>query len=494
MSISFNKVKQSYFQYLLLVSTAGVGLLVLSIFQIPSFIPLNVFLLLLGLAIVAQLSTASLPVGSEGITYQVAPAIAAAAIPFFGPFAVVFIDAAAALSLWILKPADEKTWKKSWEQLAFNTGMNALAMFCAGLSFLWLREILGAETVWGQLIPWLAAAVVHDQVNLWLLIGIMRLSQGRTLQPLAIWRENRWAMALSIPLFAIGGWLLSFTIQRFGLLGGATFFLPIVLSSFAFRLYVREMQGHMDNLEHIIADRTHELRKLMKERDAFLAVLTHDMKTPLTSISLYADILLRKPEIILEKPEIAMIFKRNQKALLEIVENILDLEKLQTDEGLQLTKDQLLINQMIGEIVESLEPMAFEKTIRLVFDQPLKPLYVCGDAQQLRRIFQNLLSNAVKYTPEGGEVRIEVSDQWEQIQIVFRDNGIGIPAEDLPYIFDRFRRVKKHEHQAVGTGLGLAIAKALVEAHDGQIEVDSAEGVGSTFSIVLPAYLSERSV
>ena len=113
-------------------------------------------------------------------------------------------------------------------------------------------------------------------------------------------------------------------------------------------------------------------------------------------------------------------------------------------------------------------------------------MIVFADRRHMERILHNLLTNAIKYTPRRGQVTIQLSVRNEELCIQVQDSGYGIPQEDLPFVFDRFHRVSTHEKVAAGTGLGLTIAKALIEAHEGRIEVASEEGKGSLFSAYLP--------
>jgi signal transduction histidine kinase len=137
-------------------------------------------------------------------------------------------------------------------------------------------------------------------------------------------------------------------------------------------------------------------------------------------------------------------------------------------------------------VAESIETQALEKAICLECHIGPEPIYLYADKRKLQRVVQNLVSNAVKYTPKKGSVALDacIIDQHALVNV--HDTGYGIPAQELPHIFERFRRVRQHKDKAVGTGLGLAIVKSLVEAHDGQITVSSEEGIGSTFTIKLP--------
>ncbi|MCP4418870.1 MAG: HAMP domain-containing histidine kinase [Chloroflexi bacterium] len=221
---------------------------------------------------------------------------------------------------------------------------------------------------------------------------------------------------------------------------------------------------------------------VMREKDAFLALLTHGMKTPLTTIGLYADILIMKPEVAVTKPRMIHMIRKNQQALTDIVNNILDLEKLEVSGELKLDKVPFDLISALEYLTESLSAQAERKKITLDQKFALPTLMMFGDQTQISRVVQNLISNAIKYTPEGGHVSIEAVEGDGQGIIYVQDTGYGISDEELPHVFDRFRRVAKHKNVAAGTGLGLAI----VEAHKGQISVTSQEDVGSTFSVALP--------
>jgi two-component system phosphate regulon sensor histidine kinase PhoR len=229
----------------------------------------------------------------------------------------------------------------------------------------------------------------------------------------------------------------------------------------------------------------------MQEKDAFLAVLTHDMKSPLTTIGLYANILKTRPDILQTRPQLSDLIVRSQQSLTEIVNNILDLEKLRTGGTMPMNKERLDLVPILEYITQSLMIQAEEKGIQMQANIPTDTIIVKVDRQQMERVFQNLISNAIKYTPKEGEVFVETYAKNGSAVIHIRDTGYGIPEEELPYIFDRFRRVAKHEDKAVGTGLGLAITKALVEAHSGTIAVTSKEDSGSTFTISLPVQISD---
>lgn len=396
----------------------------------------------------------------------------------------------------------------------------------AGIVLQWTMSLFVTDSLPGQILPWLVGAIVGDQVNLWLLIVIIYLMHGT--KPMQAWRENRWAIPINVLVMSIGGGLLALAVQQFDLLGVAIFFLPILLSAYSFRLTVSNAKKQMAMLEEMVTARTHaladanaqlaqtnnqleeanhqlastnqqladanqqlaeangQLADLHKEKDAFLAVLTHDMRTPLTSIKGYASILKDRELAREQQVKIAKVIMHSQDTLLDIVNNILEIEKLQSGVPVELECSSFDLALLTQNAVESLAAAALEKQIKLRYEQVPTPVIITADLSKIQRVVLNLISNAIKYTPEGGEVRVDTSVNGRFASVTVQDNGYGIPADELPYIFDRYSRVKGHQHLAIGTGLGLAIVKSLIEAHNGEITVVSDENVGSTFSIKLP--------
>jgi signal transduction histidine kinase len=413
------------------------------------------------------------------------------------------LSSLSSLSLWLIKPADKTTWKKNKKQLFFNMGMSAISVFVAGFVLLAVKNLLADSKLLANTVPWLIGAIIYDQVNMWLLLGILRLQHGPEIALRTAWKNNTWAVSISIILLTVGGALLAFAIERFDWIGIIIFFLPIVLSAFAFRIYVRQMKEHMDNLEEIIANRTHELalaieeledlngelKILNKDKDAFLAILAHDMKSPLTSISLYASLLKDRPQLAVERPHMATVILRSQETLLDIVNNILDLEKLQATGSISLEKEAFNLVSVVEGVGEIMGVQAAEKEISFVQKIHSPAIIINGDSKQIKRVFINLISNAIKYSPKGGAVLVSLEQVEATAIFKVADNGYGIPADELPHIFERYRRVNEHRNLAVGTGLGLAIVMALVEAHEGEIIVNSKEGEGSEFIVRLNCFV-----
>ncbi|MEJ2746818.1 MAG: HAMP domain-containing sensor histidine kinase [Anaerolineae bacterium] len=476
--------------YLTIISSLGVVLVVWGIIRVPTYDPLLLFTLLLLLAIASQITSTSLVGGN--ITVEVSTAVSLAVVSLYGTTAAGLVAASAVTAVTI--PSLRKIWpgwKGAAERIGFNIGMSTIAIVAAGGVFHLTSIALQEYTILAATIPWLLAAIVHDQVNLWLLIGLLHLQNK--IPPLEIWLEHRWAIPINVLVMSVGGGILAIAVQQFNFLGIAIFFLPILLSAYSFRLYVSKTRLQMEQLEELVTLRTQdleetnrELEQVSKDKDAFLAVLTHDMRTPLTSIKGYSSI-LRDRELGREQQvQIAKIILRSEENLLEIVNNILDIEKLQSGTPILLERSSFDLALLVRTTAESIASLAMEKNITLHQEDVPQPVIITADEKKIERILLNLISNAIKYTPEGGTVNIETGMKGRYAIVSVKDNGYGIPEDELPHIFERFRRVKGHQSKAVGTGLGLAIVKSLIEAHEGEITATSEVNAGSTFTIKLP--------
>ena len=481
-----------YMLYFWTVIVLGVSILIT---QLPSVVGLFsnfTFLLLVLFIIIVQFTTSSLPVSDEAsVTYSVSSAIGVASIPLFGTQGIIFLEVIGAVYLWIAKRNDAESRKLS--HLAFNLSMAIILGFITAVTYRTLTDLLvsGTETLLSSyvlpVLIWIVTAVVYDQINQWLVFAIIKLQHGKKIDLLQMWRENRWASFLAICFITIGGGSLAIAIDLLDWLGVTVFFLPILATSYAFTIYAAKTKQQMGNLETIIAERTQELAQLNAEKDAFLALLTHDMKSPLTSIGIYAEMLRRKPELLQRKPHTLDNILRAHGSLTDIVNNIVDLEKLQAGNTLALDWSQFNLGDLTEYVVELMLPQAEQKQIELSFQLPDVPTFIRGDRLQIERVLTNLVSNALKYTAERGAVRIQIWRTEREVNVTVRDTGYGIPADELPYIFDRYRRVTKHKDKAVGTGLGLAIAKAIANAHGGELSAESTESIGSTFTLSLPS-------
>jgi PAS domain S-box-containing protein len=236
-----------------------------------------------------------------------------------------------------------------------------------------------------------------------------------------------------------------------------------------------------------------QVQEALRTRDEFLAAAAHDLKTPLASTKGIAQLLKARVERM-QIPDGARItnglarIDESVERMTALINDLLDLGRLQMGRQLELELQSVDLAGLIGQVVADHEPTARRHSTSVRLGDA--PLVGHWDPARLRRVFDNLLSNAIKYSPEGGEIVIraerQVDSRGAALAIIeVSDQGVGIPAADLPYVFERFRR-GGNVGFAHGTGIGLGIARSIVEQHGGSISVTSTEGTGSTFSVRLP--------
>lgn len=235
-----------------------------------------------------------------------------------------------------------------------------------------------------------------------------------------------------------------------------------------------------------------ELNKAIEMKDEMLLLISHELKTPLSIItsSIQTVEILCKNELTDKVKKYLNKIKQNSYRQLKLVNNILDNTRL--DSGIfKMNKVSVDIVLLTRSIIDSIGVFAERKGVRISFESTLKQSVILTDVDIYERILLNLLSNAVKFTPEGKSIEVSIFQilikSRPQVCIQVKDNGIGIPNDQKDLIFERFGRVNRIvTRQSEGTGIGLYLVKMLVSLLDGEITLDSKEGVGSTFSLVFP--------
>ncbi|MDT4895094.1 MAG: hypothetical protein QOH25_171 [Acidobacteriota bacterium] len=232
-----------------------------------------------------------------------------------------------------------------------------------------------------------------------------------------------------------------------------------------------------------------KLRELAEMKEEFLALTTHDLRSPLTVISGVISFFTsgRLGELSPEQKNMVSMMERNTQNLIELVNDLLDASKLESG-TMRLDIASFDLRDVIKELHETmLLPLAKEKEIELVETFPDDLPFVQADRAKLRRILLNLLANALKFTQKGGRVEVRTELQGERIRVSVSDTGVGIAPEDVDRLFDKYEQTRSRATRGEkGTGLGLYITKQLVELHGGSIEVASEVGKGSIFSFTLP--------
>jgi len=228
-----------------------------------------------------------------------------------------------------------------------------------------------------------------------------------------------------------------------------------------------------------------EFKRLEQMRKDFVANVSHELRTPITSIKGFAETMLDDElDKQLEQHFLSIIHKESHRLQL-LIQDLLDLSKLEKAD-FHLNYQTIHVDRLIRESVEMTKVQAKEKSIALTIAGE-NELVLSADYDRLKQVILNLIYNAINYTPNGGKVTVAAYNSSGYIKIEVSDTGMGIAPEALPRIFERFYRVDKaRSRNTGGTGLGLSITKHIVEAHDGQIFVDSVVDQGSTFTIMLP--------
>ena len=221
----------------------------------------------------------------------------------------------------------------------------------------------------------------------------------------------------------------------------------------------------------------------------FVSNVSHELKTPLSSIKAYVEMLVDgEAEDEATRREFYEIISSETDRLHRLIENILNISRIESG-VVKVVREPTSLTSVAKQVLDVAAPQAKLKGIELV--ENLAPVYhqIEADRDMVYQAVLNLISNAIKYTPEGGKVTVSVSaDEQRGVAVCnVSDTGMGIPADDLSHIFDKFFRVRANNKMAKGTGLGLTLVKHIVEmVHDGKLSVTSEEGKGSTFGFELP--------
>ncbi|MCM3588347.1 HAMP domain-containing histidine kinase [Mesobacillus maritimus] len=223
-----------------------------------------------------------------------------------------------------------------------------------------------------------------------------------------------------------------------------------------------------------------DLKYLKQERNEFLASISHELRTPLTYLKGYTDILLKRKLPIEEQQKYLTIIREESNRLSVLIKDLFELAKIDKN-TFMIEKQPIPLHEFLTSIERKLAPAFSERNMIFTIQCPTN-LFLRADPARLEQIILNLLDNAMKYSEEGSETTIKVSKNKHSVHLAVTDQGKGIPAEDLPYLFNRFYRVDKSRTRSLGgTGLGLAIVKELVDQHGGAISVKSELGKGTEF-------------
>jgi signal transduction histidine kinase len=236
-----------------------------------------------------------------------------------------------------------------------------------------------------------------------------------------------------------------------------------------------------------------EAQEAIRARDQFFSVASHELKTPLTSLLGYAELVHRRASqqgALQERDMRALqVVVKSAGRLNTLVDSLLDLSRIATGQ-LSIVRIELDLVALTHRVVAEVQPMLEQHTVAL--GGVPGPLIVEGDEMRLEQVLRNLIGNAIKYSPAGGPIAVTIERRGDQACVAVRDEGIGIPRDALPQLFQRFYRARNTEPQQIsGMGIGLYVVKEIVTLHGGTVTVESVEGQGSTFTICLPLFTTK---
>lgn len=238
-----------------------------------------------------------------------------------------------------------------------------------------------------------------------------------------------------------------------------------------------------------LADTNEELIKLNRMKSLFLTMAAHDLRTPLSAIHGYSDMLLDGVVPLNSDKSLGYINVIHQQSarLNQLIDDIVDLDMIEQGK-LILNPSPCNINELISETITAFKFHLERRSITVQDERSPNPITVLADSEKMLRVFYNLIGNAIKYIPKSGQITLTTQELADKIIIQIKDNGPGMSEEQQNRLFTLYYRTKEAEASTVrGSGLGLFIVKTIVEAHQGQISVDSQLNQGSTFTIQLPA-------
>jgi PAS domain S-box-containing protein len=256
---------------------------------------------------------------------------------------------------------------------------------------------------------------------------------------------------------------------------------PVAVSAAA----IRNNNGNIVGIVIVLRDVTRE-REIDQMKSDFISSVSHELRSPLTSIRAYTESILQEPDMNRQTcEEFLKIIDEESERLARLIDSILEISRIESGRK-EINLTEFDIVSVVKRVLSAMRPLAEKKRVKLESSIADGLDLIVADEGRIESVITNLVNNAIKFTPDGGCVGFSVQQQHDQVRISVSDTGVGIPKESLGKIFDRFYRVHRAGSRVQGTGLGLTIVREIVAMHGGRIEVESEEGRGSSFTVVLP--------
>jgi len=256
----------------------------------------------------------------------------------------------------------------------------------------------------------------------------------------------------------------------------------------------RTFKAHMSLVDSVgwvvVMQDISDLKELDRVKSDFVTSISHDLRSPLTAILSYVELMSRAGNLNEQQSLFTAQVKESVSAITTLLNELLELDKIEA--GLDSQREPVSLLEIVQKALEIVRTRADLKKQQIAVEVPGYIPLIMGNRMRLRQVFVNLLDNAVKYSPEGSRIQISLWEQSGQVVAIVSDTGMGIPADEQPYIFEKFYRSRKVSSSHEGIGLGLSIVRSIVEAHGGRIWVESHPGKGTSFTIVLPSLIEPQ--
>ena len=279
---------------------------------------------------------------------------------------------------------------------------------------------------------------------------------------------------------AIGNWLVSRAIRPIENIGVTA--VKISAGDLSQRISIAETESELGRLAAVLNSTFARLESAFAQQKQFASDAAHELRTPVSVILTQTQNALNREREAADYKQTVEACQRAAQRMRKLIGALLELARLDAGQE-QMKRLKFDLAQTARDGVELIRPLAEERAVKILTE--FAPLEITGDSERLAQVVTNLLTNAVQYNHEGGEAKISVKSENGLAVLIVSDNGVGIPAEDLPRVFERFYRADKSRSSG-NAGLGLAISKAIVEAHGGTIDVSSVAETGTIFTVRLP--------
>ena len=304
----------------------------------------------------------------------------------------------------------------------------------------------------------------------------------RDMRRMALWLSGAGGGVLVLGL-AGGWWLSTRAIRPIDAISATAS--KIAAGDLAQRINSDDTESELGQLTSVLNTTFARLEAAFAQQGRFTGDASHELRTPVSVILSQTQMALSRERSAPEYRETLEACQRAAQRMRRLTESLLELARLDAGEE-AMKRERFDLARVARESAELLRPLAAESKVKIECD--VASMECLGDAERIGQVVTNLISNAIHYNREQGEVRLTSSAVNGSVTLAVTDTGVGIPREDMPHLFERFYRVDKSRAKASGrTGLGLAICKAIVDAHGGRLEVQSELGLGSTFTLTLPA-------